>query len=605
MAVLGNHSRHQSSSAAEDKRVNQPVYAEPEAGPLYSILLPSYNRLELAIRAIESVTRQNYSDVEIVVSDNGSSDDYSSLLRKFSSAQITLIRSEQTVSVTENWNRSLNAARGRYFIMLGDDDALAPGFFDNADRLLARYDDVDVIYWPAYHYAYPSVAAHAPDGYLFRVDNSVLFRDHLPHYILEAPKARHLGMRCLSFHHDISFNAQHFLVSTIWARANISDCFYKSPYPDYFSCFTIFLKGPRLLVDTRPAVIIGISPRSYGFYHLNNRADEGATQFHTDPLPQDFEKSLPQEVRSALALPGSAHTRSWLLAACWAAAEVGAPFSDIDLRRYRRIQAVDTATAVAERKLPIQALNEISATYPAREARLAQRVYDALAGFRRPKRVEFAAAAARLRTGLKVYLEPVTETYDLGGHSDILDAVDHLEGKFTRSERLKIHFEQLQSLLDAAKAQAVTEADKYKDLARSVLALERELDEGRQRAAVETGHLGQNISNLEQALNQGREEANANAAAAAEAMREASLRATQAQAALAESADKLAKTAVHLQETRALVADQDNLLEQIRFENTKLSAQIESLRAVLETEQASLAYRLMKPFRRRGPLVPL
>ena len=50
---------------------------------LFSIVIPTYNRAELLSQAIESVLSQTHSNREILVVDDGSSDDTQSMVRKF------------------------------------------------------------------------------------------------------------------------------------------------------------------------------------------------------------------------------------------------------------------------------------------------------------------------------------------------------------------------------------------------------------------------------------------------------------------------------------------------------------------------------------------
>src|SRR5258708_1695448 len=179
--------------------------------PLFSILLPSLNRLELLKHALASIEIQDFSDFEVVVSDNASDEPYANNLEEFAGLNVRLIRSEQPVSVTANWNVAIEAACGEYAIMLGDDDALTPGLLTWLSELIQRFDRPDVIYQMAYHYAYPGVFESQPEGYFCRVDNSPLFDLADEPYELEVSMARKLGRQALNFRHQISFNAQHFV----------------------------------------------------------------------------------------------------------------------------------------------------------------------------------------------------------------------------------------------------------------------------------------------------------------------------------------------------------------------------------------------------------
>src|SRR4029078_1491335 len=98
-------------------------------GKKFSVLLPTRDRLELAKDAIQTARWQSYSDWELIVADNCSSSDVREYVESLSDPRIVYIRSDKPVSVTENWNRALNASSGDYVIVLGDDDGLVPDYF--------------------------------------------------------------------------------------------------------------------------------------------------------------------------------------------------------------------------------------------------------------------------------------------------------------------------------------------------------------------------------------------------------------------------------------------------------------------------------------------
>ena len=151
--------------------------------PLFSILLPSRNRLELLRHAVDSVLGQD-ADLEIVIADNASDESYSDYVSSLGAIAARSVRSECPLTVTENWNRALAASAGRYVIMMGDDDALVPGWLAEATTLLRQFDEPDALYAMAYHYAYPGVVPGHPEGYLATVNNSELFRAFDRPYLL-------------------------------------------------------------------------------------------------------------------------------------------------------------------------------------------------------------------------------------------------------------------------------------------------------------------------------------------------------------------------------------------------------------------------------------
>ena len=91
-----------------------------------SVGLPTYNRSEYLVRAIESVLNQTYPNLELIVSDNKSPDDTVEKVLAFSDARIVFLQQTQNLGMTGNFNACLEAATGDLFLMLSDDDLLEP-----------------------------------------------------------------------------------------------------------------------------------------------------------------------------------------------------------------------------------------------------------------------------------------------------------------------------------------------------------------------------------------------------------------------------------------------------------------------------------------------
>jgi glycosyltransferase involved in cell wall biosynthesis len=92
--------------------------------PLVTIGIPAYNRAVLLKRAIESALNQDYSNVEVIVSDNASTDDTESVCRQYEAAdaRFKYIKQASNMGPRANFIEVLDKASGRYFMWLGDDD---------------------------------------------------------------------------------------------------------------------------------------------------------------------------------------------------------------------------------------------------------------------------------------------------------------------------------------------------------------------------------------------------------------------------------------------------------------------------------------------------
>ena len=70
--------------------------------PLVSILIPTFNRAMLLKRAVESVLKQDYPNIEIIISDNASEDNTTDIVNSFSSEKIKYIKREKNIGAVLN-----------------------------------------------------------------------------------------------------------------------------------------------------------------------------------------------------------------------------------------------------------------------------------------------------------------------------------------------------------------------------------------------------------------------------------------------------------------------------------------------------------------------
>jgi glycosyltransferase involved in cell wall biosynthesis len=114
--------------------------------PLVSIGIPTYNRAATYLpQALESALHQTYENLEIIVSDNGSTDNTESLVKHYGNARIKYHRQNPAFSPNENFNYCLNAAQGEYFLLLHDDDLIDPDFVEVCVRALSGSPEAGII----------------------------------------------------------------------------------------------------------------------------------------------------------------------------------------------------------------------------------------------------------------------------------------------------------------------------------------------------------------------------------------------------------------------------------------------------------------------------
>lgn len=108
--------------------------------PLVSILIPVYQRAELAIEAINSALNQDYKNVEIIVGDNKSTDGtYEVLCERYNSnSKVVLFQNDVNLGPVGNWEACLEKANGDYIKFLWSDDLMRDDFVSKSVELLEK-----------------------------------------------------------------------------------------------------------------------------------------------------------------------------------------------------------------------------------------------------------------------------------------------------------------------------------------------------------------------------------------------------------------------------------------------------------------------------------
>lgn len=117
-----------------------------DSAPLVTVGISTHNRAEMLVECIRSVLEQDYSNLEIIVSDNASSDCTSSTVLGIGDSRIRYLRSERPLDRgCEVFQIPLSAARGVYYKPQADDDLMAPDCISKCVHLLESQPEVVVV----------------------------------------------------------------------------------------------------------------------------------------------------------------------------------------------------------------------------------------------------------------------------------------------------------------------------------------------------------------------------------------------------------------------------------------------------------------------------
>ena len=141
--------------------------------PTFSVIIPTYNRSSYLRQTLESVWRQSFSDYEIIVVDDGSTDDTHSYLSQISD-KVTVIRQPNSGPGAAR-NKGAHRARGEYVAFLDDDDLWFPWTLETVSELILRHDRPSLIAAKLFGFTNPSEITSLKHS----SPNAQLFSDYL------------------------------------------------------------------------------------------------------------------------------------------------------------------------------------------------------------------------------------------------------------------------------------------------------------------------------------------------------------------------------------------------------------------------------------------
>jgi glycosyltransferase involved in cell wall biosynthesis len=116
--------------------------------PFFSILIPTYSRPEFLKACIDSVLLNDFEDYEVILADDSSprvkeiTEIIEPYLRDYKN--ISFFQHSRNLGIAENWNFLVKKARGKYIILMGDDDKLLPSSLRTIRMYIEGKPDRDI-----------------------------------------------------------------------------------------------------------------------------------------------------------------------------------------------------------------------------------------------------------------------------------------------------------------------------------------------------------------------------------------------------------------------------------------------------------------------------
>lgn len=116
------------------------------SAPLVSFCLATYKRPDRLRNVLASICAQTVSDYEVIVSDNDPEQSSRVTVESLRDERFRYISNSVNVGMVKNFNVALNRARGRYVVMITDDDPIYPQMLNRLVSLAAKYPGFGAYY---------------------------------------------------------------------------------------------------------------------------------------------------------------------------------------------------------------------------------------------------------------------------------------------------------------------------------------------------------------------------------------------------------------------------------------------------------------------------
>jgi glycosyltransferase involved in cell wall biosynthesis len=111
-----------------------------------SIIMPAYNRGYIISEALQSVSGQTFRNFDLIVVDDGSTDDTAAVVQHFSDARLRYVRHEKNKGYSGACNTGLRQARGEWIAFLDSDDLWKPEKLEKDMDFLERHAEADAVF---------------------------------------------------------------------------------------------------------------------------------------------------------------------------------------------------------------------------------------------------------------------------------------------------------------------------------------------------------------------------------------------------------------------------------------------------------------------------
>lgn len=131
---------------------------------MVSVVMLTYRRADVLAKAIDSILAQTFSDFEFIILNDGSTDKTKEIVASYSDSRIRYYENQTNKGIAFSRNRAADFARGKYIMIMDDDDRSMPDRMEKQVQFLEQHPETDVVIgqivgWPLVSEEHDEIAA--------------------------------------------------------------------------------------------------------------------------------------------------------------------------------------------------------------------------------------------------------------------------------------------------------------------------------------------------------------------------------------------------------------------------------------------------------------
>ena len=225
--------------------------------PKFTIVIPTRERADVLRYSLATACAQDYVNLQILVSDNSSTDNTSEVVRCFRDPRIKYINTGKRVSMSHNWEFALEHIDSGWVTFLGDDDAILPGAIQKVIEI-ANKTGVQAVRSNGCSYAWPQLVGSSYGRLSVSLKKNWLVLDS------KVMLAKVMNGEAPYYKLPMLYNGGFMDVSLIKKAKSITNDFFMSMTPDVYSAIAFSLLTDKYAYSHEPFAINGASHHSGG-----------------------------------------------------------------------------------------------------------------------------------------------------------------------------------------------------------------------------------------------------------------------------------------------------------------------------------------------------